>query len=258
MYQIRKCHLCHLDWNVEALLFLPNQLNESSSLAIFTHGYTTHKGTLISWGDKLANAGMPTLIFDLPGHYLGSFNEVHDFSQFQHHAHELFFTAYKMAIELAPELGDLTTKTAILGGHSLGALLALKALGSHEFSHVSTLGIAVGYGLQDDDKTHTLQGPFFKEVLTTRAQLVSPELSPDKLFPWVAKSKKELELFDQEIHLLNGINDFVISEKGIKNITDLLSKNNRITVNSPEHLPHHQPELAATHIREFLKSIQLI
>ena len=94
MYTIKKTLIRYRSWSVQAFLFLPKALKETNTLAIFTHGYTSHKGSLISWGDKLAKASIPTLIFDLPGHYLGSFNEVDDFDEFRMHSHELFHIAY--------------------------------------------------------------------------------------------------------------------------------------------------------------------
>ena len=258
MYTIKKTYLTYLSWKVEAFIFLPKKLSNSNTLAIFTHGYTSHKGSLISWGHKLANASIPALIFDLPGHYLGSFNEVESFEEFECHAHELFLAAYQQFSKICPELSNISAMTTILGGHSLGALLALKALGMHEFSQCSKLGIAVGYGLQDDYKSHTLEGPFFKDVLTTRSQLVSQELSPEKLFPWVAKSKQDLEILGHDIFLITGKDDYVVGTNGLNNIKKLLEKDNRITTIVPPHLPHHQPELAATHIRSLLKKTNLI
>ena len=75
-----------------AMALLPSQdANEPSSIdtwAIFTHGYTASKRDCLPWAQRLAEAGIPAVIFDLPGHYLGSFHECESFEDFKEHAHE--------------------------------------------------------------------------------------------------------------------------------------------------------------------------
>jgi hypothetical protein len=81
-----------------AMALLPSQdANEPSTIdtwAIFTHGYTASKRDCLPWAQRLAEAGIPAVIFDLPGHYLGSFHECESFEDFKEHAHECFINGF--------------------------------------------------------------------------------------------------------------------------------------------------------------------
>ena len=150
-----------LSWNgrllapTHGLLFVPEQ--KSSSLALLCHGYTSHKGSLLTWASRLAEEGMPTLIFDVPGHYLGNFSEVENFDEFKNYAHELFAEAYETAKQ---ELNQ-SVEGLVLGGHSLGALLAIKAMNLPEFSALKKVSIAVGLGMPPKKVVHIFDTPFY-------------------------------------------------------------------------------------------------
>ena len=77
-----------------ALLFLPDPSRPiKEGLAVFCHGYTAHKGDLLTWASRLSEEGLTTLIFDIPGHYLGSYNEVESFEEFKNFAGILSFNS---------------------------------------------------------------------------------------------------------------------------------------------------------------------
>ena len=232
-------------WQSNALLFFTS--DSSDALSVFTHGYTTSKSDLVSWAVKSAELGANSIIFDLPGHYLGSFNEVTDFQIFQQKAHYLFHHVIQIYKNHLPRFNKL-----ILGGHSLGALLALKALGLAEFGNLKKMGIAVGLGLQDN-KGHWVS-PFIENYLASRGQLVSEALRPAVLFPWLSKEKQNLQISGQHIYLLAGKDDYLVSEIGADNIKMILEKTgNTVYLERPESLGHHRPELAAGHIRRYIK-----
>src|SRR5690606_26545950 len=109
---------------------LVNAHTKHSRIALLCHGYTSHKGSILTWASRLAEEGMSTIIFDVPGHYLGNFSEVESFDDFKNYAHELFAEAFELG---QAELSH-TIDGVVLGGHSLGALLALKAMQLTEFS----------------------------------------------------------------------------------------------------------------------------
>ncbi|MBL7665247.1 MAG: alpha/beta hydrolase, partial [Bacteriovoracaceae bacterium] len=63
------------NFTVQALSFYypkAEAQNNKPFRAIFTHGYTASKSDQLTWATRLAEAGIPTIIFDLPGHYLSS------------------------------------------------------------------------------------------------------------------------------------------------------------------------------------------
>ena len=79
--KIIKTKLNYLNQETNALIFLPeigvDDISEvKSTFAVFTHGYTADKSSIINWPIRLAEAGVSSILFDLPGHYLGTFSEV--------------------------------------------------------------------------------------------------------------------------------------------------------------------------------------
>ncbi len=235
------------NWQVNALSFWPQRLNEAKVGAIFTHGYTAHKGDLITWAIKLSEIGIPTILFDLPGHYLGSYNEVGSLDQFQQNAHKLFAQAYQL-------LHPITQKV-VLGGHSLGGLLALQAFDLPELKQLEKVFIAVGLGVKSTNEPKSLASPFMDQFLQQRAGLVSPQLISEAIFPWIQNSKRNLAITNQVIHLITGQDDYVVSSTGSENLmAQLQQKGNQATLNKPPRLAHNRPELAAIHIKKFLKN----
>ena len=103
---------------------------------------------------------------------------------------------------------------------------------------------------------HLFDTPFYKSTLKVREQLVSPALNPDNVFPWIKEEKNHLNLENQDIHLISGIDDLVVGEDGVERFKQALEeKNNRVTMEKPSKLPHHEPQLAAAHVKKYLKSI---
>ncbi|MCK5884272.1 MAG: alpha/beta fold hydrolase [Bacteriovoracaceae bacterium] len=258
-YSIETKHIYQREWSFDALLFIPHDPIENAPHAIFTHGYTDHKGSLLNWGSRLAKKGIPVVIFDLPGHYLGSFNEVNDFFEFTSHGHECFYSAYSALCERVPNKSG----RALLGGHSLGALLSLRAMELEQFVELDLLNIAVGFGLGKGNEIHVLEGPLFESTMFARAQLVSSALAPSNIFPWLKTEKLVLPTKGKRVHLICGENDGIISKAGIDNIRSLLEENgNTVSEKLPRRLPHHLPDLAGIHIelfiRNFYSDIQLI
>ena len=94
-----------------AATFVPD--SKVSTVAIFTHGYTASKTDTLSWAQRLSDVGMACIIFDLPGHYLGSINEVESFEIFTEYAHHCFETAYN---DLCSELNMDSFEHIIIGG----------------------------------------------------------------------------------------------------------------------------------------------
>lgn len=251
------------DWKVGAMIFLPAADQPiAKSIGLFTHGYTSHKGSLLTWPTRLAEEGMTSVIFDLPGHYLGTFSEVDDFEVFKEKCPELFAAAWSFARDKFCEHYPLYENylseedfQLVLGGHSLGALLAIKALGLNEFKNIKKQSICVGLGLPEDKKTHLFQTPFYKSTLVIRGQLVSKELGPDKVFPWIKEEKKNCSISHQKIHMICGKDDLVVGDGGVQRLVDVLEKNqNTVTIDEPARLPHHTPEAAAGFIKKYLKS----
>lgn len=243
-----------LSWNgrllapTHGLLFVPEQ--KSSSLALLCHGYTSHKGSLLTWASRLAEEGMPTLIFDVPGHYLGNFSEVENFDEFKNYAHELFAEAYETAKQ---ELNQ-SVEGLVLGGHSLGALLAIKAMNLPEFSALKKVSIAVGLGMPPKKVVHIFDTPFYKSTLKLREQLVSPAIKPDNVFPWIKEEKENLTIVRERIHLITGEDDMVVGDDGMERFAEHLEKQgNHVTWEKPKKLAHHVPENAAAHVKKFLK-----
>jgi hypothetical protein len=220
---------------------------KNNAVGLFTHGYTAHKGQLFNWALRLSDFGSDSIIFDLPGHYLGSFNEVKSFEDFKNYAHHLFYEAFKLCD------ADQDSKV-ILGGHSLGALLALMALDLDEFAPYEKMAIGVGVGISKEGHDHPLETPFFEKTMDIRSQIVSPSLNPKNIFSWIKEIDSFLNVSHERIHLITGQDDGIISEHMTKRLADkLLDFNNNVTVEFPRRIPHHLPELASVHISKILR-----
>ena len=190
-------------------------------LAIFCHGYTAHKGDLLTWASRLSEEGLTTLIFDIPGHYLGSYNEVESFEEFKNFAPLLFEEAYqvlarefKESYPLYEHYLDPNSLKLVIGGHSLGGLLSLQALKLPTFQaipHKMAIGVGLGMGLQKGE--HVFQSSFFKSTINLRGQFVSKALEPDVVFPWIKAEKERIELKGQRIHLIVGEDDIVVPKE---------------------------------------------
>lgn len=242
-----------------ALVLFPKNVSDfQNGLAIFTHGYTAEKTPLLPWAVRLSDSGIPTMIFDLPGHYLAHFEELESFELFKNHVHELFTTAYHALLKEINFVVNAETKL-ILGGHSMGGLLSIKALMNPEFDELEKVAIGVGVGIQADDKPHFFQSKFYEKTMALRAQLVSPHLGPDKVFTWLYEEKKHIPTFHQKIILITGEDDIVVSRDGAERFKKLLEDHaNIVTLDKPSKLAHTAPELAAStiyhHVKEFLSS----
>ncbi len=231
-----------------AFCFLPEKKGEF--VAIFSHGYTSHKDALLPWAIKLSKAGIPTILFDLPGHYLGTFSEVMEFKDFSKDIHNIFSQS---ANAFSKELGN--SSNFILGGHSLGALLALKAASSLN----SKLIVCVAHGMSQPGETLVWDSPFFKETLEIREQLVSPALRPSNMFPWIQQEQQKLIIKDQTILLISGKDDAIVSEKRVMDLKEHLEKmNNNVILEIANKLPHNHPEMASTIIKKVIKDLGFI
>jgi alpha-beta hydrolase superfamily lysophospholipase len=227
---ISKMHLNYQEADkqrqVEGFLFLPENF-ECQSLGLFTHGYTSHKVSILSWCNRLAESGMACALFDLPGHYLGTFNEIDSFEAFKEIAPQLFVKAAKKlseAILVKQPQQEMNDWTLVLGGHSLGALLALKASTLPELNNYFNQHLmCVGFGLPPRGMTHVFESPFYKATLEIREQLVSPALKPSVILPWIKEQKEQLKLENKSIFLLTGDDDVVVGKEG----TELLAKRTR-------------------------------
>ncbi len=187
-------------FQVNALAFLPHgSAPLKKEWAIFTHGYTSHKGDCLNWASRLVDSGVPCIIFDQPGHYLGSFNEVNSIEDFKNHVHELFGEAYLRLQSLMeihePQRRPILPSTIILGGHSLGAFTAFKALELPIFNEVSKLGIGIGIGIGQRQATHIFETAFYEKTLSIRRQLVSPSLDSKDIFSWLKNEKENMYYF---------------------------------------------------------------
>ncbi|MFA6237588.1 MAG: alpha/beta fold hydrolase [Bacteriovorax sp.] len=265
---IIKVLLDYQNQKTNALIFLPEVGGDESTqilpvFAVLTHGYTADKSSILNWPIRLAEAGVSSILFDIPGHYLGNFSEVSDFGHFKEHAHELFLGAFLKLKESFLEQFPLNENMLesdqlklVLAGHSLGAMLSLKALMLPEFAPYKKLSISVGLGMAPKDIVHLFDTPFYKSTLRIREQLVSPALCSENVFPWIKDEKVALDVHAQTIHLITGIDDMVVGEDGMERFAEsLIAKNNKVTIEKPTKLPHHEPQMAASHVKKYLKKI---
>lgn len=254
---IEKIFLNHPKFTVNALCFIPTEHQfKANMMAIFTHGYTSSKTDLITWAIRLSDVGITTVIFDLPGHYLGSFNEVESLEDFQLHTHELFLYAYKQAQKILVK-NNLPFNSSIaklfLGGHSLGALMALECHKIQEISHNTTY-IGVGLGINPLVKVHLFDTDFYQKTLNIRKQLISPTLNPKVVFPWIKNHKYNADMKGRDIALICGKDDLVVGKGGAEHLKSILEKHNKVELIEPERLPHHEPQLAAGLIYNYIKA----
>ena len=239
-----------------AFCFIPSTDEGASKMrsewALFTHGYTASKSDCIPWAQRLSEMGHPVCIFDLPGHHLGSLNEVKDFEDFKEHAHECFIDAFNLLKEQLPT--DLVCSSIILGGHSLGALLSLKALELDFFEVYQPMAIGVGLGISQHKDIHLFNTAFYKNTLAIRRQLVCTELDSDNIFPWISEEKLNLDIRQKRVHLITGSDDVVVGEGGMDALAfNLNGLGNHVTTSEPKKLAHHEPSLASSHIVSFLR-----
>jgi len=252
---IKKGVISYGNWKINAMCFIPGG-PKKDALGIFTHGYTSHKGSILSWPDRLTDLGVSSIIFDLPGHFLGSFNEVDNFSKFKRDSHLLFAKAWDLFKDY---LKFEKQPKCILGGHSLGALLALKAMELEEFKHLEKYAICVGLGLPPEKGVHLFETGFFEKTMNLRSQMVSPELSPDNILPWIKQEKRGLRVKDKNIFLLVGEDDAIVSIDEAKGLVELLERNNnQVILKIIKKLPHHQPDTAAFYIKNILKEENIL
>lgn len=261
-------HYLHFEnEKTNALIFLPDDLDSlKSTFAVFTHGYTAEKGSILTWAIRLSESGIPCILFDLPGHYLGNYSEVKNFESFKSHSHELFHdafkalsTAFREEYPLYEHYLDPGQLKLVLGGHSLGAMLSIKALALPQFENFTKLSIAVGLGMAPKNVVHLFDTPFYKSTLRIREQLVSPALKPDNVFPWIKAEKENIQIENANIHLITGIDDLVVGEDGMERFAEvLIAKKNNTTFEKPTKLPHHEPQLAAVHIKKYLKKMNWV
>ncbi len=237
---------------VNAFALLPDGKTEIKCLAIFAHGYTSHKGQLLNWGQRMAEAGAATVLFDWPGHFMGSFSKSGPWDFFNAHAHELFHSAVSH-LRLQTHSND--NLPLIYGGHSLGALMALKALNQVHAEKACAIAVGLGRNRLVGAK-HLFESEIYQSTLHLRAQLVDNELAPERFFTWIDEQKEKLLLSGKTIYLLSGKDDFVVGSDGPEWMAQHLERQeNIVTLERPEHLPHHEPELAAPYIKKYLKTL---
>jgi hypothetical protein len=250
-----------LPWfEVNALAFIPHASKTiKTEWAIFTHGYTSHKGDCLNWATRLVEVGVPCLIFDQPGHYLGSFHGVSSLQEFKDHAHEVFVEGFnRLQVLMEGQLGPgafRSPSSVILGGHSLGAFTAIKALELAAFKNLNRVGVGIGIGIGQRQATHLFETAFYEKTLSIRRQLVDPELDSKAIFTWLKDAKENLKVSGQRIHLITGEDDIVVGAGGLQAFIDILSiNNNAVTFDRPGRLPHHEPGAATPHLFAFLKN----
>lgn len=247
-------------FTVNALAFIPSPDKEvRCEYAVFTHGYTSHKGDCLNWATRLVDAGVPTIIFDHPGHFLGSFHDLKNFKDFKEHAHELFGEAFKRLEVLVDQTLGVGShplcRNVILGGHSLGAFTSLKALELPAFKNFGRISIGIGLGLGQRQETHIFETAFYEKTIAIRSQLVSPVLNSKIVFPWLKEAKEGLTISNERIHLITGEDDVVVGPGGVEAFIEVLEKNgNTATFERPKRLAHHEPGAAAPHLYSFLKN----
>jgi hypothetical protein len=247
-------------FQVNALAFIPSAGDErkiKTEWAAFSHGYTSHKGDCLNWATRLVESGVPCIIFDQPGHYLGSFHEVNSWNDFRLHAHELFGEAFLrlrglMDLHLPGQYPQPTS--VVLGGHSLGAFTSICGLELPQFQDLKRVAVAVGIGIGQRQATHLFETAFYEKTLSLRRQLVSPSLDSKVVFTWLKTEKENMTVSNQRIHLITGEDDIVVGAGGLEAFIEVLERNgNMVTWDRPKKLPHHEPSLATPHLYSFLK-----
>lgn len=246
-------------FTVNALAFLPSLEKQiKTEWAIFSHGYTSHKGDCLNWATRLVESGVPCLIFDHPGHYLGSFHDLESWDDFKDHVHELYGEAFNRLEALMQThlgVGQYPTPTGIiLGGHSLGALTSMKALELPVFQKYKRVAVAIGIGIGQHKAVHLFETAFYEKTLSIRRQLVSPILDTKVVFGWIKEEKETLTISNQRIHCITGEDDVVVGAGGLEAFVEVLERNNNaVTFDKPKRLPHHEPGAATAYLYAFLK-----
>ncbi len=257
------CTELSLPWfTVQALAFIPS-VEEGHAVkkewAFFTHGYTSHKGDCLNWATRLVEVGVPCVIFDHPGHYLGSFYEANSLEEFKAHSHEIFgeaFVRMNLLMEQTLGVGQYPPCTSvILGGHSLGAFNCIRATELPVFKDFQRVAVAIGSGVGQNQANHLFESAFYEKTLSIRRQLVSPALDSKEVFAWLRKDKMEITVSNQRIHIITGEDDVVVGPTGVETFKQVLEANgNIVSVERPKKLPHHEPGHASPHIYSFLKN----
>lgn len=249
--QLIKTTISNKYFTFNAMIFLPPmQRNHSPAWALLTHGYTSSKTDCVSWAQRLSEASIACCIFDLPGHHLGSYNKLNSFEEFKLHSHECFSDAYELLQSHVKE----PCEQLILAGHSLGALLAIKALSLNTFSLLPKLAIGVGVGIGQHKTAHLFETSFYEKTLNIRRQLVDEHIDSQFVFPWIKEEKENINITNQRVHLITGLDDVVVGEKGAEVFRQKLEKSgNSLSLSEPKKLPHHEPSMATSHIYNFLK-----
>ena len=255
------CLELSLPWfTTHAMAFIPNPEPSKikSQWALFTHGYTSHKGDCLNWATRLSEAGVPCMIFDQPGHYLGSFNEANSLEDFKQHSHELFGEAFLRLQGLMEREWEGTLypqcSAVILGGHSLGAFNAIRALTLPQFKDIQRLAVGIGIGIGQSQATHIFETAFYEKTLNIRRQLVSPALDAKEVFAWLKAEKENMTISNERMHLITGEDDVVVGNSGLDAFMRVLEEHgNAVTFDRPKRLPHHEPGMATAHLYSFLK-----
>ena len=231
---------------VNGFAYLPE--NPENKIAVFSHGYTSHKASILNWCTALMEKNISSLVFDLPGHLLGGFYPLISFKTFSEYTHLLFFEGLK---KLLAEINLEEQNVEIFfGGHSLGGLFALKALKAYQ-GNATTIGVGLGINV---NQTHLYSTKLFEKTLQIRNSYVDAKISTDKVFPWIKEQKENLNLNEKRIHLICGEDDLVVGKGGMRKLADLLSSNNEVSFDEPHRLAHHLPEHAAKLIVKFITS----
>ena len=247
---------------VNAFHFIPIAPTTPHPLhAIFTHGFTACKNDVIQWAFRLLDLNIPSTIFDLPGHLLGAFHNGPSLKDFLEKTPFLFWVAAQKLKEILDDRfknESLPTPQLLIGGHSLGALFAIQAASldiksDPTFSKRISQVIAVGFGLNHQVKTHLFESELYQKTLHLRGQLVSKDLSHEKIFKWIKDQKLDINMQGKKVYLLTGKDDAVVGPNGGDVLKQMLETLNIVTLEKPDQLPHHRPELAGAHIFHFLK-----
>jgi predicted esterase len=230
----------------------PPEKRKADWSAIMTHGYTSHKGSIINWAFRLIDMGIPVIIFDLPGHYLGSFLPAYSFDEFTQFTPSLFQKAHEI----------LLTPNVFFLGHSLGALMSLKALQEEEnyFNNINVhvIGVGFGFGGTKEGKDHVFESDFYQKTLQLRGLLVDPVIPPSLIFPWIRSQKENLTVSHRKITMITGEDDVVATVEKVTALSDhLIRHGNECETIIVRKLSHHMPELATPTIATIIKQVMV-